>query len=117
MTDQSPMTRRQTRWAHWFAALILFLALFPASAANCATGARACPMAAAHSRCSCCCPTSVGGAALTGRACRGAQAIPAPPARLVRNETPGDRGIAGAYPAVPGDPVTSIAHVVPPGLV
>jgi len=76
----SRLARRQARWASGFAALILFLALFPASAGQCARGARACPMAAAGGRCACCCAHPGTGGGLTQAPCPTPQALPAPPA-------------------------------------
>src|SRR5947208_1569572 len=57
MTNLSPLARRQARWASWLVALILFFALFPASAGHCARGTRACPMAATAGKCACAIPS------------------------------------------------------------
>src|SRR5207249_9378252 len=94
------VTRRQVRWASWCATLALLLALFPV-AADCARGARACPMAAAAGRCACCCATPAPGKQLTTVPCAGGRAVPAPVALAARADLSPHRSSGASHVAAP----------------
>src|SRR5438309_6386539 len=101
MTDRSRLARHQARWVSWFAALVLFFALFPASAGQCARGTRACPMATAGGRCACCCAHPGSGGGLTQAPCPTPQALPAPPALPTLKQSLVHRGASASHAASP----------------
>jgi len=100
VTKPFSTARQRPRWSSWIALLALLFAVFPASAAECARGAAACPMAHAARRCACCCPAPGAGTHLTPVPCLAAQATPAPAALLTRSEFRADRGAVVSHGAL-----------------
>ena len=111
MMDLFRVARQALRWASGFAALILFLALFPASAGQCSRGTLTCPMMATG-RCACCCAHPATGSGLAKIPCPGTQAIPAPPALLAPKQSLAGRGAPASHPASPSSSLTLPATIL-----
>jgi hypothetical protein len=111
MTDLFRVLRQPLRRASGFAVLILFLALFPASAGQCARGTHACPMMAAG-RCACCCAHPTTGSGLAKIPCPGTQAVPAPPALPAPKQSAADRGALPRHPISPSSSLALPANIL-----